>query len=217
MAVTPNGKTLVVSFFASSYVDSFSIGKGGALTEHGPYLVGPRDELGVDITADSKYAIFADAPGCELNCYTSVLVYAINPDGSLGEYYYFGNDGTLGNSGSLSNVWLSPNGKYLFGSIGYADANQVITLNFTEDPVNVTYTGCTTSLKLPQGHNPWSLATMSPSGTGGELYVVDGEEVSLLAINPSTGCTREAPASPFTLSTPNADGFSLVAWPPRPF
>ena len=56
--VTPNGKTLLVSY-QDYYIDSFSIGTGGTLTEHGPYGVDGLFAFGIDATADSQVAFFS--------------------------------------------------------------------------------------------------------------------------------------------------------------
>jgi len=62
LAATPDGKTLVLSSSGDGCcVESFSIGANGALTERGPLHVNGYP-IGVDITADSKYAIFAATP-----------------------------------------------------------------------------------------------------------------------------------------------------------
>ena len=221
MAVTPNGETLVLSEAAGSFccVDSFSIGPNGALTEHGPYeLEGAYSAWGMDITADGKYAIFAGVPYCPYGCGGFVMVFPINSNGSLGGEEDFGNSGYgLGNNG-FSYVRLSPDEKYL-----YADGGNIITaLGFHENPVNITG-GCATTLRMISGISGWSLATAATSGAGGAVYVAEGNletgqgAVGLLSMNTTTGCTTEAPASPFVLSGAKAVAVSLAAWPPRPF
>jgi hypothetical protein len=211
----------VMSYWSDYFVGSYGIGPDGTLT--GPYDQGLGDNgyrpWGVDITADSKYAII------DLQSdYTAVDVFPINPNGSLDtRYYEFGGNESLGDAVGGGWIWLSPNEKFLFVT---DNSTQVITLNFSEAdlPNGLTYTGCTSTLRLAKG-NPasiaYGMATELPSGDGGELYVAELGEYSsyigLLAIDSSTGCTTEAPNSPFGLSDANAAISTVAAWPPRPF
>jgi len=225
MAVTPDEKTLVLSEALGSFccVDSFSIGANGSLTEHGPYeLGGAYSPWGMDITADSKYAVFAGEPYCQNGCEGFVMVFPINPDGSLGNEEDFGNgEFGLGNF-EFNYVRLSPNEKYLYASGGGDNQITVTALNFSENPMNIT-SGCTTALRQISGITAWSLATAGTTGTGEGLYVAEGNlevgqgAVGLLSMDPTTGCATEVPASPFVLSGAKAVAVSLAAWPPRPF
>jgi hypothetical protein len=222
-AITPRGKTIVGSN-GSGEVDSYSIGSNGMITENGPYLTGAAETDGIDISADSQYAIFAAHPLCSLNCFTFVAVISIDSDGSLSGEVDFGGDGSLGNAEGINNLRLSPNEKFLFAS-GTAQSgieNQVITLNFTENPLNVTYSGCSTTLDILLGNSGRSLVT-GGTGAGEALYVGEGNEgagngaIALLKIDGSSGCTTEVPRSPFSVLDPNAYVPSIVSWPPRPF
>ena len=218
---TPNGAAIITSGGEGS--DSLLIGPNGSLTEAGPYpLIGGED--GMDVTADSQYVIFG-ASGCVsgIKCYSAVIVVGINPDGSLNSASEkeFGGDGSLGKSQRVFYVHLSPDEKFLY-STGWTDdgaTQQEISFNFTENPLNLTYTGCTTNLNLPRGQIfANSLATASVSGAGGALYIAESNEggsgeVALLHVDPTTGCAVEAPESPFTLSDPHAAVSSIVAWP----
>jgi hypothetical protein len=222
LAATPNGKTLIGSGFGGD-PDSYAIGPNGSLTELGPFPSHVRNIEGLDITADNKFAIFAVFPFCGQDCTTAVSTFLINPDGGLDSEQDFGGDGSLGNSEGVGFVRLSPDEKYLYASGGTAAIGQMITMNFSENPLNVTYTGCTTNLKFPRGESsmtPATVATIGTTGAGKGLYVAETFDVSsvgLLSIDPNTGCTTEAPSSPFTLWDSNSDLVSLVAWPPRPF
>ncbi len=218
MAATPDGKTLIVSERSLDYADSFSIGAGGVLTEHGPYEIAGQGPWGIDITADGKYALF-DVQSYD--GYTQVNAFVINADGSLGDQYGFGGDGQLGDASTGGWIRLSPDERFLFVTDGF---NHVTTLDFTESPINLTYSGCLTTLKTPNGEVGFSAVSMATEGTmgaGAEIYVAEAGQfasnVGLLAIDSTTGCTTEALASPFILSDPNAFASSLVAWPPRPF
>jgi hypothetical protein len=214
MAISPDGHTLAVGYdFSFPSVDSFSVGSDGTLTEHGPYG-GPFDSPdGVDITADSKYAIFAEtAEG--MGDPTQVGIYTINSDGSFGEFYTFGGDGSLGPGSNAGYVWLSPNEKFLYVS-GSATPSTVTTLDFDESAHSLTYSGCSKKLKTSAN----GMATALPVGSGGFLYV--GEytkfaDVALFQVDSSTGCLTEAPGSPFSTSK-RGYAESVAAWPPRPF
>jgi len=183
----------------------------------------------MDITADSQYVLFGSS-GCldGLHCYSAIDIVEINPDGSLNpdSEKIFGGDGTLGKSQRAFYVHLSPDERFLY-STGWTDDGQIqqeITFTFTESPLNITYrSGCTTNLNMPSIYTmAYSLATAGVSGTGGALYIAESEDggagdVALLHINPTTGCTKEAPESPFSIADPHAAIESVVVWPPRPF
>jgi hypothetical protein len=216
MAVAPNGKTLVISYFTDFYVGSYGIGPGGALT--GPYTVffdnNGTAPQGLDITADSEYAIVN-----VLSDYTALDIFPINPDGSLGNnYFQFGGSGSLGNTPGGGWIRLSPNEKFLYVTAG----EKAITLDFTELPVKVTY-GCTTTLKVPPGEpslNSGTVAMVVPSGSGTVLYVPEVgnfSSIGLLSVNSSTGCTAEQVSSPYILTDQDAAAWFVAAWPSRPF
>jgi len=222
MAATPNGNALLVSDYGDSSVDSFAIGSGGTLTERGPYgVVNAEAAWGLDITADSKLAIFdmqGFGPPYDDN-ETEINTFVINADGSLRAQGNFGADGSLGDAHSGGWVRLSPGQKFLFVSSG----TNVTTLNFTESPLNLSYSGCLTALRIPNGEstlNAGTMATVGTTGAGSGIYIAenfDFSTIALLSVNPTTGCTTETASSPFLLSDPNAGIWSLVSWPPRPF
>ena len=216
MAIAPNGKALVISYQTDFYIGSYGIGPGGTLT--GPYTVGfdncANFSDGLDITADSKYAIVNVV--CD---YTAVYIFPINPDGSLGDnYYQFGGYGSLGNTPGGGWIRLSPDERFLFVTSG----ENLITLNFTEFPIHVSY-GCTTTLKIPAGEPSFDsgpIAAAFTSGTGKALYVpefFDFSSIGLVSVDSSTGCTTEYGNSPYVLTDPTASAWFAVAWPPRPF
>jgi hypothetical protein len=220
MAVSPNGSALVISYSGDYFVGSYGIGPDGTLT--GPYNLGLGANgyapWGVDITADSKYAII----DLQSN-YTAVDLFPINSNGSLDTHYYqFGGNESLGKAPGGGWIWLSPNEKFLFVT---DNSHEVITLGFNEaDPSQgVTYSGCMTTLRVPKddgGLNAFGMATELASDAGGVLYVAEGFDyasIATLTIDPNTGCTTETAASPFELSNPNVAISTIVAWPPRPF
>ena len=220
--VTPDGKTLLVSY-QNYYIDSFSIGAGGTLTEHGPYGFDGVLAFGIDATADSQVAFFSIVGyGPPDDQYTDIAVYPINADGSLGQGENFGGDGSLGMGYGGGWIWLSPNEKFLFSN----DMHQNVTsLFFSESPLRLGFV-CKTVLRPPHGNANFfagtMMATASPTGAGGALYVPEGAEnepetVALLKINPTTGCATEVPASPFNSAPIGGGGGSAAAWPSRPF
>jgi len=224
MAATPDGKTLAVSAHGSGgcCLYSWSISTGGALTEHGPYYITGVLPWGVDVTADSKFALF-DVQGYGPpydDGDTEIDVLAINSDGSLGEEYAFGGDNSLGTAYSGGWIHLSPDEEFLFVT---DDEQSITTVNFSENPVNITWSGCLTKLRIPKGDSGLangSIAAAGTVGTGSAIYVSEQYEfssVALLNINSLTGCTTEAESSPFVLSDTTAKAWSLVAWPPRLF
>jgi 6-phosphogluconolactonase (cycloisomerase 2 family) len=212
MAVSPDGKTLIATYVSPlPSVDSFTIGSDGTLAEHGPYG-GPFDTpTGVDITADSKYAIVGEIGG-QPDDPTQVGIYEINADGSLGTYITYGGDGSLGPSSHTGYVWLSPNEKFLFVSGGGPDL-PITTLNFNEDLQQVSYAGCAASTT----GNATGLATAMPTGAGGALYVAEygnnaghKAKVALFSIDSSTGCLTQSAGSPYTTREEGSD-FSVAA------
>jgi len=146
-----------------------------------------------------------------------------------------GGDGQLG-PGPGTGGWLrlSPDERFLFVDT-YGDAtdtrkrpdydfvNQVTTLNFSENPFGLTYSGCLTTLKVPQGDKSMldgGMATVEPSGAGGGLYVSEYDNsstIGLLSINSTTGCTTETAGSPYLVTSQGGLLQSVLAWPPRPF
>lgn len=213
MAISPDGKTLATGYdYGGSYpaVDSFSVGSDGTLTEHGPYPGPFGFPTGVDITADSRYAIYAEYNG-DLGAQVQVGIYAINVDGSFGVFNTF----FLGPVGNASNVWLSPNEKFLFVGDTSAPPLVITTLNFDESVPKLTYTGCTARAGMFTN----GMATALPTGAGGFLYLAEETSkagVGLFEINPSTGCLKQVPGSPF-LTGMLGNASSVAAWPPRPF
>ncbi len=214
---TPNGKTVVVAFgYGANQVDSFSVSATGKLTEKGPYTA-TAGAAGVDITKDGKYAIFGDAVGTP----TEIEIYPINADGSLGKDNNFGGDGSLGAGVDSSNVWLSPNEKFIYVTNNLSA--QITSLAFTEATLGLTYVNITTLKDSSQIISTAEAATSSPTGNGGYLYVSEYSDpnsfVALLQIN-SDGSTTEAAGSPYAITVTNGGGpglQSLAAYPPRKF
>ncbi len=213
MRATPDGKTLVVGYgYGANLVDSFSISSKGVLTENGPYtaLNGPA---GVDITSDSKYVVFGDATGGS----TQIEIYPINSNGTLGAETSFGGDGSLGAGQDSSDVWISPNEKFLYVSNNLS--KQVTSLGFAESPLGVSYVGITTLGDSGAIISIGGLTTATDSGNGGGIYVAEFSSpnglVGALQIN-SDGTTTEVSGSPFNNGV-SSSLLSLAAYPQRNF
>ncbi len=214
-ALTPDGKTLVVAFAGDNGpVDSFSIGPNGVLEAHASQFTGSVSANASDITQDGKYVIFALTPQYPLEN-TELAIFPIESDGSLGKIELFDN---LGPGIGTDSVWLSPDEKFIYV---IDNTNLLTTLNFTENPLSVTYSGCLTTLRtLGNSFYPGQMATVLPSGSGAGLYVAEAGNprgaIGLLSIDPTSGCTTEVPDSPFPTGS-GGDLGSIASWPPRPF
>jgi hypothetical protein len=213
LRVTPDGKTLVVGYgYGANSVDSFSLSSKGVLKENGPYpaLNGPA---GVDITSDSKYAIFGDATAGT----TQLEVFPIQSNGTLGSEASFGGDGSLGSGQDSSSVWISPNGKFVYVSNNLS--KQVTSVGFSESQLSMSYVGITTLNDSSQVISIGGLTTASPTGNGGGIYVAEFSSpdglVGLLQIN-ADGTTIEAPGSPFS-NGQSSSLLSVAAYPIRTF
>jgi hypothetical protein len=212
MRVAPNGKALIVGYGSGvNKVDSFSLATTG-LTEHGPYPA-TGGAAGVDITADSAYAIFGDTT----NSTTRVEIYPIHANGTLGKRTDFGGNGTLGNGKGSSNVWLSPNEQFLF--VSNNSSKQVTSLGFSESPLSLSYINITTVNNASKISSVAGMVTVLTTGNGGYLVVCeDGSPDSylgLLQIN-ADGSTTEVSGSPFS-DGPGPGLQSLLIGPSRPF
>jgi hypothetical protein len=222
LAITPDGKTLVLAYLdsRSGPVASFSIAANGSLSELSTAFTGADFVNSSDITRDGQYAVFG-INGPNQYEYTELAAFPIQPNGQLGELQIFGGDGSLGSGINTGWIWFSPNGKFLFTDA--LSSEQVTTLNFAENPLDVTY-ACMTNLKEVQNNSnstvyPGQLATALPSGAGGLLYVAESMNpsaaIGILSIDESTGCTTEVHGSPSNVQRGSLD--SITAWPPRPF
>jgi hypothetical protein len=211
MRAAPNFKVLAVSYGSGvNKVDSFSIAANGKLTEHGPYPAS-GGAAGVDISADSAYAVFGDTT----NSTTQVEIYPINADGSLGKDNNFGGDGSLGSGVGSSNIWLSADEKFLF--VSNNTSKQITSLAFAESTLSLSYISIT-SLNNP-GNETISTAGINTILTGYLVVAEDGSpdsSVGLLQIN-SNGSTTEVSGSPFKTSSGGPGLQSVMVGPPRPF
>jgi hypothetical protein len=212
LAVSPNGKTLVVTY-GEHDIDSFAI-LGTKLKEKGPFP-SAGNTAGIDITSDSKYAIVADFSANQ----TQVEVFPLNWNSSLGPT----DDYVVPQGGSNSNnVWLSPDETLLF--VSNSNSAQITTLRFDEKAgaQHRLSFDCLTSLNTAGGSfYALGMATEETTGRGGFLYVAQAGRnggpsgIALLQI-PQDGCPAEVSGSPF-INSAGMWPVTLTAYPPRPF
>jgi hypothetical protein len=190
---------------------------------------------GVDITQDSKYAIFGDSSATFTNV-TELETEPLPFCGTVSKDFGgpIGASATnLGPAVDASNVWLSPgantsNGTFIY--VANAGSGQITTVNYLEGPDTMALAGiapvCTAGHTNPTAlHNSgtWTrdagIQTSATTGTGKRIYVAEygsPSSVALLQVDAS-GCTKESAFSPFAdLSSING-ALSLNAWPARPF
>jgi len=95
----------------------------------------------------------------------------------------------------------------------------VTALNFDESTLSLTL-NCLVTLNNPNDELEFAgqVATITPSGHGGGLYVTEVGSPSAMALLQiqSSGCPFEVPGSPFT-NTVGEWPFSVSAFPARPF
>jgi hypothetical protein len=195
---------------------------------------------GVDVTKDSKYAIFGDVTGpnpthgvTELE---TVPLPMICPGAVTTDYGGGITASGIGLGGFIdsTNVWLSPNEKFIYVTNNGPNAPQGFTTVDYAEPAITGLAGafpnppCTplhtnpTGLLSPNGgfFEPNGIQTSLTTGTGARVYVAEygsppPSAVALLKVDAS-GCTQEAAGSPF--ADPSIKGGNqLNAWPPRPF
>jgi hypothetical protein len=217
MSLAARGGYLFATYVASSTLGVWAINPDCSLTLDDTLGTVPTP-VGVDITADSKYAAIAERNGNQLFVWTKVGLYPINSDGTLDPGTDFGGDGSFGDGVAAEYIRFSPDERFIYvtGSGQNYVEGWVTTLNFTESPLNVTYTGCHASPRKQTAS--WAGGTMAqPFGAGGLFYVASpGSTIYVLGINETNGCLSEVAGSPFATGKGGLLE-SLAAWPPRPF
>ncbi len=204
MAVTPNGKYLVVGYGDGS-VGSYAIGAGSIslisqeLTSG--YTVGSGAYAGsVAISSNGAWAIFGDFSGSNS---TQLDVAKIGSNGALAATVAYGGTGSLGAGVDTNGIQLSPDNKFIYVVDTYTGQETTVSFDSTTGVVSYPH-ACLTSLN---GYNAnWlfvsQVATVVPSGSGSGLYVSESflngsSYIGLLQVNPTTGCAKEVPNSPF--------------------
>jgi hypothetical protein len=217
MKVTPNGDFLILSY-GDSTIGSYKIdATTGALTLINRYFVADGQAAGgLDITSDSKWALFGDA---DANNIPVVEVAPIHSDGSLGQTKDYAGLGTGMNS---NNVWLSPDESLVY--ISNNSSGQITAAPFDRATGVINIAKSCTSAVLKNFNSTWvylgGVVSSGTAGTGSPLYAGEygGKQASGIAIvDVKTPCTlTETSASP-ALDSASDYLLSVGVDPPRSF
>lgn len=217
MAVTPNGKYLVVAYGDGS-VGSYAIGGGSIALVSQELIAGRGVGQGayagsVAISSNGQWAIFGDFSPFNT---TQFDVAGIGSNGVLAPTTTYGGTGSLGEGLQTNGISLSPNNQFIY-SVD-TGSGQETTVSFNSTTGVITYpNNCLLDLK---GYTmEWSYASQSAivanSGSGGGIYISEGflngsqhSYIALLGVNPKTGCVTEAPHSPF--ADPNGNALQSI-------
>jgi hypothetical protein len=239
MAVTFQGPHILAIGYQDGSIQSFKIG-GGTLTPTQPpfnstgFINQGGKPGGVDITKNGKFAVFGDN---QFNTEVEVAK-ILSPSGKLqnptADYGGAANASgvNLGAGSNSTNVWLSPQlvsgQSYLYITNNYS--GQVTTAKLSPAGVvsAIAPGSCIGLFTNPTTlNNPssfWFSAagnhTVTTTGSGNMLVVAEygvPSSVALLKIQFATGCTREAPASPFINPYSNIGLYSVSVFPERSF
>jgi len=217
--VTPNNKTVVVAYVDGS-VGSYSISTTGKLALIGQEATSTlAAAAGVDITADSKWAIFGDASGIP-----EVDVAPISSSGKLGatvNYQY------VAQGANSNNVLLSPDESVLFVTTNSTGAIGAVAFNKTTGVVDPTH-GCSSNT-LKNFFQNWfylsGLALANTTGGGGFVYGAEfgfPSGVAIVKYTPHVSGEDEFCDLTETSTSPVSDPasnslLSIGVFPPRPF
>ena len=204
MAVTPNGKYLIVGYGDGS-VGSYAIG-GGSISLIGQEIITGNTvgagayAGGVAISSNGLWAIFSDYSGSNT---TQFDVAKIGSNGSLATTVTYGGTGQLGNGIDTNGAALSPNNKFIYAANSLS--GQETTVAFDATTGVITYPNpCLTTLNGFDINwaNASQVATVVNTGSGAGLYISEefltaDSYIALLGVNSTTGCATEAPHSPF--------------------
>lgn len=223
LRASPNGNLLVVANGDGS-IQSFTISAGLPVSNNDlQYSTGWNNygsmPLSVDVTADSKFAIFGDYDFA--NARGEVEVSNIS-SGKLTTTLDY--PSIIKGEGSLY-IWLSPSEDLLY--VDNSFSGQITALLFNKT-TGVPSAGCI-SPPLKGYATLWggsyAIATATTVGDGGVIWVIESGYgyitgyIGIVQVQHPTklACTlTEAAASPAT-SPSDSELFSLIAWPPRPF
>jgi hypothetical protein len=183
LAFTPNGKALIVPSVDLEGVEIFQVNANGTLTDAGNVTwTGLADcqslgcfPTGLDITSDSKVAVFGNASGGQ----NSLLSVNIGAKGLTNPRNW--PIGTCPSGCGNPNVpWFSQsgakgNGELYVGMSGYAINNipsGEVTMKFVESPLSITEEGSGTFISTPQqALGAVRSVGATGDGTGGGMLV----------------------------------------------
>jgi len=227
-----NNNILVVSYGDGS-IQSFDLTKGMPTPNHDLQnslgFAGPATGLnsplgnipnGVDLSQDSRWAIFGDTSTLSLVEVSSLFTLAHTQLARTRAYY------NLGTNVDAGDVRLSPDGTLL-----YAVNNEsgTVTASFFNTATGLVTKGCTSAPLRNFNFLPWygQIATRDTTGTGKVLYVAEfgryADEsgppsavgILTVSVNGNTCTLTESPNSPVTV--PLSGALSLGAYPPRAY
>lgn len=166
MAITHDGKTLLVTYEIVKEVGSFTI-SGSTLTNNGAVKV-PADASGIAVTNDDQVVIMGTAYSSK---HPSNLITA-NLPGFTNQQIW-----TVGPGYSAGSLALSPeasagNGCLYIGNTGAGGANQsgVTGVVFTESPLSFTYVNNAVS---PLADYVGTVETITNTANGGGVYAAE--------------------------------------------
>jgi hypothetical protein len=166
MAITHNGKTLLVSYEIVEKIGSFAI-SGTDLTNNGT-IKAPAQISGIAVTNDDKVVIMgtaysskhpSDLVTANLPGFTNLTVWPVGPGYSAGSI-------------ALSPEGSAGKGCLYIGNTGGGDANQsgVTGAVFTESPLGFSYVNNVVS---PQADSLGTIALITNTGNGGGVYAAE--------------------------------------------
>ncbi len=183
LAFEPNGKGLIVPAVDFQGVEIFKVNANGTLTDGGSVSWASLTDCqtagcyptGLDITNDSKVAVFGNASGSQ----NSVLSVNIGPAG-LSNPQNWPITACPSGCGNPNVPWFSQNGakgngELYVGMSGYS-INSIpsgeVTMNFTESPLSITEEGSGTFISTPdEALGAIRSVGASGNGTGGGMLV----------------------------------------------
>lgn len=216
---TPNGKTVVVAY-ADGSIGSYKISSTGKLTLIGQELTSTGAfAVAVDITADSKWAIFGDASG--------VPEADVAPISSLGKLGATVNYQYLDQGANSQYVLLSPDESVLFVSNTTTGAVGAVAFDKTTGVLDPTHSCSSNTLKNFDA--TWfymsGLASASTTGGGAEVYGAEfgfPSGIAIVKFTPHQSGEDEYCDLTETSTSPTSDPasnalLSIGVYPPRPF
>jgi hypothetical protein len=230
-ALAAHGNILVVAYGDGS-IESFHFSHGvaksnGDLQDSSAAAKGHLP-TSVDISADSRFAIFGDVPASNERDLTTLEVADVS-SGKLSRpttvYHLPGNV-------LSASVRLSPDESLLYLSGGVGDDATFTTLGAAlfDKTTGVLTHGCSQSLNDPgqEWWSPFNVAfAQNATGNGASLYVIEnsfpsagaGQYLASVSVksNGRTCSFTESPASPLEQEEPVTDQGSVASWPPRSF
>jgi 6-phosphogluconolactonase (cycloisomerase 2 family) len=207
MRVAPNGKYLITTYdYPSRSIGSWKINANGSLTFVGYEESDVASPATVDITANSKYAVFGDTVG------HTVVVAEILAGGSLGPVTHY----VIPGGTETDNVLISPDGKWLY--IANRVSGQFSAAPFNSSTGVIDIANACTSNVLKNFGSTWHLLTglamRRATGTGSLLYgaeyngVASPSGIAIVAVKVKGGTCSLVETS----ASPASDPSPYLSW-----